>query len=390
LLKNKDQVIGALGFDTLNDKVVEFRVKAVFVGTGGCGRMYPSSTPGWIFNIPFCPVLTGDGRAIVYRAGGELSDMESAGVWAGAKYFARAGKATWIGVLTGPDDRPIGPFISKPDRIYGDITSDAWPTVFNDYMISGKGPVYNDCRGASDEDLDYMRHWLLHEGNKGLLDHMAEEGIDLREHAVEFRTYGQRVRGGVWFDVNGKTSLKGLYSAGDEYLYFSGGMDNAAIWGWVAGEQAAKDAKGEDRGDLSKVRGQIDEKVAMLDAILCREDGPTWKEANIALQQIMFEYAGLVRSETVLEQGLRNLRRLKEKVHKTLIARNGHELGRCLEVLNLVDVGETVMLAAKERKETRGKHNRVDYPFTNPLFDKHLVIKKEDGKPVLQWREREK
>jgi succinate dehydrogenase/fumarate reductase flavoprotein subunit len=167
-------------------------------------------------------------------------------------------------------------------------------------------------------------------------------------------------------------------------------MDNAAIWGWVAGEQAAKDAKGEDLGDLSKVRGQIDEKVAMLDAILCREDGPTWKEANIALQQIMFEYAGLVRSETVLEQGLRNLRRLKEKVHKTLIARNGHELGRCLEVLNLVDVGETVMLAAKERKETRGKHNRVDYPFTNPLLDKHLVIKKEDDKPVLQWREREK
>jgi len=100
----------------------------------------------------------------------------------------------------------------------------------------------------------------------------------------------------------------------------------------------------------------------------------------------MSEYVGLVRSESLLEQGQRNLGRLKEKVYKTLVARNGHELGRCLEVLNLLDVGEAVILSAKERKETRARHNRIDYPFTNPLLDKFLMIKRVNDEPVLEWR----
>lgn len=112
-----------------------------------------------------------------------------------------------------------------------------------------------------------------------------------------------------------------------------------------------------------------------------------WQESNVALQHVMSDYAGLVRSDSQLEQGLKNLARLKEKVYKTLVARNGHELGRCLEVLNLLDVGEAVMLCARERKDTRAKHNRVDYPFTNPLLDKHLTIKQVDNKPVFEWGE---
>jgi len=385
LLKDKDRVVGALGFDTWNDQVIEFQAKAVFLGTGGCSRLYPSSTPGWMFNIPECPVTTGDGRAMLLHAGGNLVDLEFTGQWAGVKYFARCGKSTWIGVYRGPDDKPIGPFTTKPDRIYGDITVDCWTTVFDDYLRDGKGPVYMDCRGASKGDIDYMKYWLLNEGNKGLLDYLAEDGIDTSKHAIEFRTYEIGVKGGVWFNVKGETSLKGLFSAGDEYF---GAMATAAIYGWIAGESAANYAKGKDIVDLSKEKGDIDQKVAMLETILSREEGSTWREANTALQQIMSEYSGLVRSESILDQGLRNVGRLKEKVHKTMVARNGHELGRCLEVLNLLDVGEAVMLCANERKETRGKHNRADYPFTNPLLDKFLLIKKVDGKPVFEWKEK--
>jgi succinate dehydrogenase/fumarate reductase flavoprotein subunit len=227
-----------------------------------------------------------------------------------------------------------------------------------------------------------MLFWLRHEGNNGLLDHMAEEGIDPRKHAIEFRTYGLGVRGGVLFDVEGRTTVAGLYSAGDEY---GGGMANSAIWGWIAGETAAKDLKGRDFGNTRLVQGKIDEKLALLDSIIGREAGATWQEANMALQYIMSEYAGLVRSETLLDQGLRNLLRLKEKALRTIRAKNGHELGRCLEVLNLLDNGEMVMLCAKERRETRGRQNRTDYPFTNPLLDRILTIKKEDNKPVLMW-----
>ena len=385
LLKDKDRVVGALGLDTWNDQIVEFHAKAVFLGTGGCARLYPPSTPAWMFNIPFCPVLTGDGRAMTLRAGGELINLEFTGRWAGPKYFARAGKSTWIGVYRTPDDKPVGPFITKPDKIYGDITADCFTTMYDDYLMSGKGPVYQDGRGASDEDIEEMVHWLRNEGNEGLIRYMEEEGIDPRKHALEFRTYELGVIGGAYYNPKGETTLKGLFAAGDEY---SAGMAASTIFGWLAGESAAKYAKEADLGDLSGAKGQIDEKVAMLEAMFNRDNGASWKEANITIQQIMWEYAGLVRSESILEQGLRNLGRLKGYINKTMLAKNGHELGRCLEVLSLLDVGEAVMLCAKERKETRAKHNRVDYPFTNPLLDKFLAIKRVDGNTVFTWREK--
>ena len=123
--------------------------------------------------------------------------------------------------------------------------------------------------------------------------------------------------------------------------------------------------------------------------MLERKEGSNWEEANLAVQQIMWDYAGLVRSETLLEQGLKNLTRLKVKAVNTLAAGNGHELGRCIEALNLMDVGEALMLTARERKETRGKHNRTDYPFTNPLMDKYLLLKQENGKPVFTWKDKD-
>ena len=76
--------------------------------------------------------------------------------------------------------KPVGPFATKPDRHRGDIISDAYPQVFDDYMNSGRGPVYMDCRAAPQEDIDYMTHWLSHEGNEGLLTFLKEEGIDFK------------------------------------------------------------------------------------------------------------------------------------------------------------------------------------------------------------------
>ena len=68
-------------------------------------------------------------------------------------------------------------------------------------------------------------------------------------------------------------------------------------------------------------------------------------------------------------------------------AQNQHELMHCLETLDLLEVGELIFITARERKETRGRHVRPDYPFTNPLLSgKLLTVKKVDGKPVTEWR----
>ncbi len=70
-----------------------------------------------------------------------------------------------------------------------------------------------------------------------------------------------------------------------------------------------------------------------------------------------------------------------------MIASNQHELMHCLEVLNLLDLGELVFIASLERKETRGGFIRTDYPFTNPLMNnKSLICKRQNNSPVAEWR----
>jgi succinate dehydrogenase/fumarate reductase flavoprotein subunit len=181
-----------------------------------------------------------------------------------------------------------------------------------------------------------------------------------------------------------------LFAAGDPVGNFRADCAGAATFGWIAGKNAADRAKTikgfKNIGKNPLVEETTDSYARMLE----RESGPDWKEANLALQQIMNDYAGVeVRSETLLTAGLTYLRNLKEKVRATLIADNAHTLMRSLEVQDLLDCGETVFLSALERKETRAQHRRPDFPFTNPLLqDKFLTIRKEKGKAVTAWREK--
>lgn len=70
-------------------------------------------------------------------------------------------------------------------------------------------------------------------------------------------------------------------------------------------------------------------------------------------------------------------------------APDAHTLMRAIETLDLMDCGEIIMHAARERRETRGMHIRSDFTFTNPLLnDKFLTIRRERGKPVTAWRDK--
>ena len=376
-------VIGAIGVDTRADRVITFLAKCIVLGTGGCVRLYPGPTPGWMFNRADSPNSTGDGRAMAYRAGAELVNMEIPMRWAGPKYFARCGKATWVGVLRDSEDKPVGPFVKKPDRRYGDAIADAYKSLFEDYAKSGKGPVYMDCRGISAEDYQYMMYWMRHEGNTAVVDHLREEGVDLRKNAVEFMTYEMSTRGGIYYNHKAETSLKGLYAAGDEYF---GGASCAATFGWIAGENAALYARKVKGPKSHHIKG-VGRKKDLFETIRRRETGETWQEVNVALNQTMSDYVGSIRYEKMLKAGSSHLKRLKEKAYGNLMARNQHELMHCLEVLNLLDLGEVILMAVREREETRDKYARLDYPFTNPVLDgKMLICKKKGGKPVAEWR----
>lgn len=388
------EVIGAIGINIRdeNPTLKIFRAKSIILATGTANRLYPPISPGWLFNTAFCPSNTGTGRAMAYRAGARLINMEIPNTHAGPKYFARCGKATWIGVYKDPYGKPVGPFVEKPSKELGDITADVWNSVFTDYHKSGKGPVYIDCTETSEEDLNYMLWGLRHEGNTAMLDYMAKEGIDLRRHMIEFMKYEPNLIGsrGIEINTKGETNVKGLYAAGDEVGNFRADIAGAATFGWIAGKSAAERAKDVKEFRDAENNYLVKERLKFYTEITERKSGTTWKEGNLALQQIMNDYAGIVvRSETLLKAGLKYLRDLRKKYIEYVMAEDPHNLMRALEVLDLIECGELIFLTALERRETRGLHIRSDYPFTNPLLqDKFLTISQENGNIKLEWRDR--
>lgn len=386
LLRGRDGVAGALGVDTREDRLVVFEARSVILGTGYVDRLYPPPVIGYVPSSAGMPTLTGDGRAMAYRAGGWIASPEMFRRHAGPRYFARFGQATWVGVLKDPNGKPIGPFLTRPDKRYGDMTIEVSTQLLEDYMKSGRGPVYMDCTDASPEDIEYMKHWLEHEGNEAVLNYLEKEGIDLKKNPVEFGILQITPEGKIWINEKGETPVKGLYSGGDESM---GSMGPSATYGWICGGNAAEYAK-QAGSSLTDSGDAIEKAKDLISEMRTRYAGPDWREANIALQRIMEDYAGMVRSASMLGAGLTYLRRLRDKARSTLVAKNTWELTRALETLNLLDLGELVFVAAEGRKESRGLHKRSDYPLTNPMLDdKVQFIKQVDGKPVSDWRKME-
>jgi succinate dehydrogenase/fumarate reductase flavoprotein subunit len=388
------EAIGAIGLRVKKDEPVLklIRSKSVVLATGSASRLYPPApSPGWLFNTAFCPSCTGAAQAIAYRAGAKLVNMEFPNRHAGPKFLARCGKATWIGIVADPHGNPVGPFVDKPTKELGDITADVWNTVFTDMLQSGRGPAYMDCSSTSQEDIEYMMWGLKSEGNTAMLDYMKKEGIDVRKHMVEFMQYEPHLIGrGIEINLNAETNVPGLFAAGDPVGNFRADIAGAATYGWIAGGSAAQRAKGLTGFQKSEDSPIVQERARLYSEFIERDTGAHWKEANMALQQIMRDYAGVVvRSETLLKAGFKYFMDLRDKAQATMIADNSHTLMRCMEVLDLMECAETVFLTALERKETRNLHRRSDFPFTNPLMDdKFITIRKEEGQVRIERRDR--
>jgi succinate dehydrogenase/fumarate reductase flavoprotein subunit len=236
-----------------------------------------------------------------------------------------------------------------------------------------------------------MMWGLVEEGNTGMLDYMADEGIDVRKRMVEFMQYEPFLVGrGIEIDEKAETRVRGLYAAGDPVGNFRADCAGAATFGWIAGGSAAKKAKRRKVFKSLDGLGLIENRAELYSDILSRQSGPSWKEANLALQQIMQDYAGVdVRSESLLKAGLKYMRDLEEKVYGTMTADDAHTLMRGLETMDLIECGKVIFLAALERKETRGLHKRPDFPFTNPLLqNKFLTVRKQRGRVKTEWRDK--
>ncbi len=293
----------------------------------------------------------------------------------------RCGKATWIGVLTDIHGKPVDPFVTKPTRELGDVTADIWQSVFTEKMGNGTGSVYMNCTETSDEDLAYMRKCLVSEGDSCINDYIDQYGVDLKREMVEFGTYTPHLQG-IQIDTHAATNIPGLYGVGDCTANVANGIHAAAVLGQIAGESAAAYSQGQLETPVMDAP-IIAKKRALYETLLGREEGAHWKEANSTLEQIMGQYCGYkVRSESLLEAGFQYISDLKRYCYDQLKAENSHELMRCLEVLDMLDVAQATILVTNNRRESRGSfHRRTDYTFTNPLLNNmfQTICKTRDG-----------
>lgn len=391
LLTDKNgRAIGAIALDVAKDEpeMIILQAKAIVLTVGHAVRLYPGVHPGCLCNDDECPASAG-ALAMAYRVGTKMVNCDMAYSHAGPKYFARSGKGTWIGVMSDIEGNPVGAYVTKPDRKKGDPMMDIWTTAFRDRMKNGSGPTYVNCTETSEEDLQHMREAFNAEGDTSLVDYMDQFGIDLRKDMIEFGTYEyQLFLRGLQIDIDAMTSTVGLFAAGNIVGNVKGSITNASVLGMIAGENATDFA---NKHDFENVKDdpKIMECAQFYSELLKRKHGAHWSESNKTLQQLMNEYAGLeMRSGSLFKAGIKYLGDLRKYSREQFKAENSHELVRCLEVLDLIDIGEVVMRMSDNRKESRPPfHNRCDYIYTDPLLDgKFQTLQKTEDGIVMEFR----
>ena len=376
LVTDEGRFVGAIGLNIRDDapEMLLFQARAGLIAVGEAMRMYPGNNPAYMFNTSHCPANAGSGAAMALRAGARLVNLDLPSRHAGPKSFTRSGKGTWIGALTDINGKLIGPFTDTihVSRELPDPTADIWKDCFVKNMDSGKGPVYMNCTGISEDDLAHMRKALVSEGCTSINEYLDQYGIDLRKSMVEFGQYEHMFyMNGIDINDRAMSTIPGLYASGQSVGNVRGDITAAAVFGDHAARDAAEYIKTVPDFDVTQLTDVIGEKTRLYNFLLREEPGAHWKEANSTLQKIMDEYVGTrVRSASLLTAGRKYIRDLRKYSREKLQAENAHELMRCLEVLDLLDLAEACAISALDRKETRGAyHRRSDFPFTNPLLN---------------------
>ncbi|MDG6995575.1 MAG: FAD-dependent oxidoreductase [Nitrososphaerota archaeon] len=364
-------LLGVVAFSTREERMVFVQSKSVILATGMTNWLYKNPA-GLLFNTIF-PNQTGDGRAMAFRAGIELVGMEWRFIRVGPLPFERGTRgASFLGSkFLDAKREPLDPSISYNVR------------AMVDTIEKGKGPIFLDCSGSNDEQIEITRQNMYSEGARAMVDYWDAEHIDLRKTQIQFGTYEPILAqglSGISINERCETSMPGVFAAGEE----TGGTirnvaKGAAVQGWIAGESAAEYSK--QRSLMQYDEAAINERFHTLLTILESKTGSaSWKDILLSLQNIMNYHLGPQMSEDSLTTALQLVSELKEQARARMKAENFHELMHCVQVLNLIDTAEASIAAARERRESRPRlgHIRSDYPEpNNKEFRKFLIVRKE-------------
>jgi len=389
LARHGNSVAGVVGIDMLSGNTVAINARSTIVATGGYTSLWGfSDNP---------PTLTGDGNSMAFRVGADLVDLEFNQYYGTDVIWPPSVKGTVVlyelminefadGEIR---DNQGNPIMSKPLPIRDEAIK-----IIYDVIRQGRGTphggVYFDTT-KSPKGEAAVRDVFKTMTPKHYQFLVDAAGIDLAKTPLEVAPASHYQCGGIFINEKGQSTVEGLYACGEAAGNFQGAnrlagsaLCDTQTTGAATGKQAAIDAK--KRGTAS-----IDEKdlKEALKVVLQISANKSKKVKPLAIKEeilrTMDKYIAPYRDEKGLKHGLSVLDDLKSEIgnlHAPDIKKYNLELSESLEVKLMIETAEMTFGSALFRKESRGHHNRTDFPREdNKNWRCHTIVKNINGKP---------
>ena len=361
LVISDNRVIAADLLDKEN-RPERIAARAVLIAAGGAGQVYSDTTNP--------QVATGDGIALAADAGAELADMEFYQFHPTALSLPGAPRFLLSEALRGEgaylrNDRGER-FMERYHRLLELAPRDVVARAIAREGIGEKAgdsrPVYLDLRHIKNIDLSQRF--------PGISACLAQYGLELAHDLIPVRPAAHYLMGGVRTDLAGRTTLQGLYAAGEAACTGVHGANrlasNSLLEGLVFGARAAKSMLS-DGLEFNSVNAA----EASPGDISATEEAEVEKQIA-ALQAAMWAYAGLLRQESTLQQGL--AAQAECEIALARLTQQGKTSRRLAEALALCRVAKSILHAALARTESRGAHYRNDFPRRDDRnFARHSI-----------------
>ena len=352
----------------------QISARAVLIASGGAGQVYSDTTNP--------AVATGDGLALALRAGAELADMEfyqfhpTAFALAGAPRFLLSEALRGEGAYLRND---LGErFMERYHRLLElaprDVVARAITREGMDADSGAARPVYLDMRHVTGVDL--------HQRFPGISKFLARYSFDLSRDLIPVRPAAHYLMGGVRTDLHGRTTVQGLYAAGEAACTGVHGANrlasNSLLEGLVFGARAAK-AVLEDNLQMQHVASRPASLSPMEP-----EDAARVESLVTELQRAMWADGGLLRSGITLQEGL--AAQAECEAGLAHLAQQGKRSRALFEAQSLASVARAILCSALARQESRGAHFRNDFPrHENLHFLKHSLYGQDGGVRFETW-----
>jgi succinate dehydrogenase / fumarate reductase flavoprotein subunit len=389
LVEDGGRCVGVIAWDLLHGGLVPISARTTILATGGAGRLYVGTTNAY--------ACTGDGMAMALRAGVALKDMEM------MQFHPTTLAPT--GVLITEGCRGEGAFLLNRDgeRFLKRYAPNAMELASRDVISRAEQTEIDAGRGIEGNVMLDMRHLgaarileRLH-GTRELS--MVFAGIDPIYDPIPVRPGAHYHMGGVDADVWGRTTLEGLYAAGEVACLSVHGANrlggNALMETITFGRRSGQDAAERAfRFDESPVpESAVRDAEAELRKLLDRSEGERPWAIRDELATTMHENFGVFRREEQMERQGRIVEELRERYENVVVEDKGdvfnNDLTQALELGFLLELADCMVVAGLARKESRGAHARpYDYPERDDEnFLRHTIVEWDDGVPRLDWRD---